>query len=232
MEELARLGGPLACAGLAVLLVATRRDLRLAGLAAWALGAGGLVLYLMPSGHAALLAAGAVVGLAAAVGLAFVFHRWPWLVPLAALACVPVRVPVTVGSVEANLLLPLYGVVAGAALAFAYDVARGDARTRELGIVAIPLAAFLAWSGLTLLWTEDLREGAVTLLAFYLPFAVLAIVLARLLWRRTWLAALACVLGVLALVFAGVGVYQWIIRDVVWNPKLPVPTASPPSAYF
>ena len=48
MTTLAQIAGPVGCAGLAVLLVATRRDLRIAGLAAWALGLGGLALYLAP----------------------------------------------------------------------------------------------------------------------------------------------------------------------------------------
>ena len=37
MTELARVAGPLAAAGLALLILGRRRDLRLAGLGAWAL---------------------------------------------------------------------------------------------------------------------------------------------------------------------------------------------------
>ena len=50
--------------------------------------------------------------------------------------------------------------------------------------VTWPLAAFVAWSGLTLAWTGDLRQGSITLLFFFLPFGLLAIVLARLPWSR------------------------------------------------
>jgi len=132
-SELARAGGPLACVGLGLLLVAPRRDLRLAGLALWAIGGAALILYLAPSGHHAVLGAGAVVILLFAVALAVVFWRWPWLLPAATLACVPARVLVKVGSTKASLLIPLYVVVLGAALAFAFQLVRGDTRTRELG---------------------------------------------------------------------------------------------------
>jgi len=230
--ELARAGGAIGCAGLALLLVATRRDLRLAGLAVWALGAALLALYLAPSGHRALLAAAAIVGLLVAVGAAAVFLRLPWLLPAAALVCVPARIPVNVGSEEANLLVPLYGVVVAAALAFGYQLLRGDGRTRELGPLAWPLAALVAWSGLSLTWTEDLRQGAIELLFFFLPFGLLAIVLARLPWNRRWLLGLYGLLGVMAVVFAFVGVYQWANRDVFWNPKVIVANAYAPSGFF
>jgi O-Antigen ligase len=230
--ELARVGGPIGCAGLALLLLATRRDLRLVGLGLTTLGAVLLLAYLAPTGHRPLLATGGVVGLAAAVGGAWLFLRWPWLVPLAALACVPARIPVKLGSESANLLIPLYGVVVAAGLAFAWRLLRGDDRSRELGVLAWPLAAFVAWSGLSLAWSEDLRQGAITLLFFFLPFGLLAVVLARLPWSRRWLEGVYGLLGVMAVVFAFVGLYQWANRDVFWNPKVIVANAYAPSSFF
>src|SRR4029453_6695760 len=108
------------------------------------------------------------------------------VLPLVALACVAARIHVTVGSTEANLLTPLYAVVASAALLLAWELVEGDRRARELGPLAWPLAAYVAWVGLSLLWTNDLRQAAIALLFFYLPFGMLAIVLARLPWRRLW----------------------------------------------
>ena len=96
--ELARIAGPVAAVGLAVLLVSGRRELRLAGLAAWAIGGLAFVPLLAPSGHRPLLAAAAVFGLAAVCGIAWLLARWPWLLALGALAAVPARVPVHVGS--------------------------------------------------------------------------------------------------------------------------------------
>jgi putative inorganic carbon (hco3(-)) transporter len=218
--ELACAGGPVAAAGLALLLLAPRRELRLAGLAAWTLGCAVLAYYLAPHGHRPLLAAAAAAAVLPAAAAAALLLRWPWLLALAALACVPARIPVTVGSTDANLLVPMYGVVAGAALALGWQLARGDKRARELGPLALPVAAFVLWSGLTLAWSQDLRQGAIELLAFYLPFGLLAVALARLPWRREWLGATWVLLAGMAVVFAAIGVYQYETRDVFWNPKV------------
>ena len=228
--ELARAGGVVGAGGLAVALVAPGRLQRLGGLAGWALGAVLIAVYLAPTGHRPLLAAAAVVGLALAVAGAALLRRWPWLLPLAALACVPARIHVTVGSTTANLLVPLYGVVAAAALVMAWELRRepGRQRPRELGPVAVPLAAFVAWSGLSLVWTDDLRQGSIDLLFFYLPFGLLAVALARLEWRRVWVLALLGELVVMALVFAAVGVYQYETRDIFWNPKVRIGNAYAP----
>jgi hypothetical protein len=212
--------------------VAPRRDLRIAGLAAATLGAVLLLAYLAPTGHRPLLAAAGVVGLLAACGGAWLFLRWPWLVPLTALACVPARIPVKLGSESANLLVPLYAVVVAAGLAFAWRLLRGDDRTRELGPLAWPLAAFVAWSGLSLAWSDDLRQGAITLLFFFLPFGLLAVVAARLPWSRRWLEGVYGLLGLMAVVFSFVGLYQWANRDVFWNPKVIVANAYAPSGFF
>lgn len=230
--ELARAGGPIACAGLALLLLATRRDLRLAGLGLWALGALLLAVDLAPSGHRPLLAAAGILGAALAVAGAAILLRLPWLLPIAALVCVPARIPVTVSSEKANLLIPLYGVVVAGAVAFGYQLIRGDERNRELGPLAWPLAAFVAWSGLSLAWTTDLRQGAIELLFFFLPFGLLAIMVARLPWSRRWLTGLFGLLGVMAVIFAFVGLYQWANRDVFWNPKVIVANAYAPSGLF
>ncbi len=226
--DLARIGGPLACAGLALLIAGTRRDLRLGGLAAWVVGCVILAAYVAPGGHAKVYAAGAVVGVIGAVGIAALFRRWPWLVAVGTLACAPARIPVHVGSTDANLLLPLYAVVVGAALLLGFELVGGDIRTRELGPLAWPAAALIAWSGLTLAWTNDLHEGAVALLFFWLPFGLIAVSLARLSWSRRWLTFLYAQLVLMAVSFAVIGIYQYATRDVFWNPKVIVGNAYAP----
>jgi O-antigen ligase len=226
--EIARLAGPVAAAGLAILYVAPRRDLRLAGLIAWAAGCLWLAYYLAPRGHLSLLAGGALLGLVLACAGAALLLRWPWLLALAALACVPARIQVNIGSTQASLLVPMYGVVAAAALAFAWQLFRGDERSRELGPLAWPLAAFVLWSGLSLAWSQDVRQGAIELLAFYLPFGLLAFCLARLPWQRGWLGYLWVFLTGMAVVFAAIGFYQYETRDIFWNPKVSVDNAYAP----
>jgi O-antigen ligase len=226
--HLAHVGGPLAAAGLALLIVGTRRDLRLAGLGAWPVGCAFLAVYVAPSGHTAVYGAAAVAGAIGAVALAVLFRRWPWLVAVLTLACVPARIPVHVGSTDSTLLLPLYAVVGGAAVLLGWELYRGDTRTRELGPLSWPLALLVAWTGLSLAWTEDLHEGAVALIFFWLPFGVLAVSIARLAWNRRWLTFLYVELVGMALAFAVIGVYQYATRDVFWNPKVIVGNAYAP----
>jgi putative inorganic carbon (HCO3(-)) transporter len=228
VSELARVAGPAGCAGLALLIAAPRRDLRLAGLALWAAALAALVLYLLPDLSRLRLAAAAAGGLALAAAGAWVLLRWPWVLAFATLACIPIRIPVALGSEQANLLLPLYGVVGALALALAWSLWRGPPRSRELGPVAWPLAALVAWTGLSLAWTDDLRKGAIFLGAFVLPFGVLAVGFARLPWRGRWLSWLWVGLVGSALAYALVGAYQWATRDVFWNPGVIVGNAYAP----
>jgi O-antigen ligase len=230
--ELARIGGPVAAIGLVALLAGTQREVRLAGLAAWALGGLALLPRLAPSGHRPLLAAAGLFGLGAAAGVALALRRWPWLLPLAALAAVPARVHVDIGDTKANLLVPLYGLVAGTAIVLAWELVRGDARVRELGPLTWPLALLVGWMGLSLAWSDDVREGAITLAFFVLPFGVLALALARLDWTRQTFLRLYVVLAGLAVVFAAVGSYQWATRDVFWNPKVIIGNAYHPELFF
>ena len=215
MIGLARLGGPVACLGLALLLLATSRRDRLAGLGFAALGACMTAAALAPTNDAEAVG-GTFAALAVAGGLAAGFRRWPWLLPLLALACIPIRV----GALGHQLLVPLYVVVLAAAIQLAWELVHGDLRPRELRAAAWPLALYIAWVGLSLGWTQDAHEGAVEVLAFYVPFTVLAIGVARLPWKRFGAWALYSELTVMALVFAVVGFYQYETRNVFENPKV------------
>lgn len=66
--------------------------------------------------NAAAFAALGVAAAVASVVLAVAFHRWPILLPLAVVAALPFRVPLEAGGDTANLLVPLYLVIAGGAL--------------------------------------------------------------------------------------------------------------------
>jgi hypothetical protein len=228
----AQVAGAVGAIGLAVLIVAQRRDLRIGGLAAWALGCAGLAVYLAPHGHHRLLAGAAVLGLVAAAVGAWIVLRVPWLLAMATLACVPARIPVHVGSTQANLLLPLYAVVAVAAVALAWELFGESPRTRELGPLTSPLALFVGWEGLSLLWSKDVRQGAIELLFFVLPFGLLTVALARLPWSRAWVLTLYVQLAAMALVFAVVGIVQYETRNIFWNPKVRVDNAYAPSGWF
>jgi O-antigen ligase len=165
--------------------------------------------------------------------LAWVFVRFPWLIAVAVLACAPARIPVSVGSTKANLLLPIYFVVVAAALALAWGIFRdGDRRARELGRLAWPAALFVGWTGLALTWSLDRRQGAIYLLFFVLPFGLIAVSLSRLPWRIGWVKVLYVQLAAMAFVFAAIGGWQYLTRNVFWNPKVIVDNAYAPSSWF
>ena len=215
-----RLGGPIACLGVALLLVGrTRRD-RAAGLGFGALGALAIVVGLDPN-EPLRVAAGIVAALIVAAALAALFRRVPWLLPLAALACVPVRVH----ALGHQLLVPLYVVVLAGTVQLAWEIVHGETRVRELRSVAWPLAVFVGWTGLSLLWSKDPHEGAIEVLAFILPFTLLALAVARLPHSSLGLRALYAELIVMALVFSAVGFYQYETRNIFENPKVIVGNA-------
>ena len=219
MIGLAHIGGPVACLGLAVLLVTRSRRNRLAGLGFAAFGAVLLGIALAPNAPAKL-AIGVAATLAAAAAVAIAFRLVPWLLPVAALACVPARIGVHVDGAGSKLLVPLYVVVLGAAMLLGWELRRGDVRARELGRATWPLAAYLAWAGASLAWSSDVHDGAIELLAFYVPFAILALAVARLPWSTTGLRVVYGAVTAMALVFAAVGFYQYQTRDIFQNPKV------------
>jgi len=225
MIDLARIGGPVACMGLAALLIARGRNDRIAGLAFAAFGAVLLIVALAPA-QALELGLAVGVGILLAPLLALLFLRVPWLVPIATLGFVPLRI----GLLGHQLLVPLYAVAAGAAIVLAWELLRGDGRSRELGLASWPLGAFVAWTGMSLAWSKDVHEGAIEVLAFYVPFTLIALSVARLPWRRLWLYVLYAELVLMALVFAATGFYQYETRDIFQNPK--VITGNAYAAFF
>jgi O-antigen ligase len=230
--ELARVGGAVGALGLSVLLLGPGRPWRVGGLAAWAVGCATLAVWLAPAGHHRVYAAAAVAGTVIAFGLAWAFVRVPWLLAVAVLACAPARVPVSVGHTTANLLLPMYVVVGGAALALAWELFGDDARSRELGPVALPLALFIGWTGLAFLWSQDRHQGAIYLLFYVLPFGLLAVSLARLPWRAGWVTTLYVQMAAMAVIFALIGIWQYVTRNLFWNPKVIVDNAYATSSWF
>ena len=227
VTELGQIAGLVGALGLALVVLAPRRLLRLAGLAAWAVGCGALAVAIAPRGDVRF----AAVGLAAPA-LAWLFVRVPWSLAVAALACVPTRTPVSLDGLRADLPLPLYAVVAAAALALAWQLARGDGRVGELGPLARPLALLVAWIAVSCAWSSDPRAGAMVLLFFVLPFGLLAVAVARLPWSEAWATTLYVQAAAIALALAAVGVWRYLTRDIVWSPSAVVSTARAPSGWY
>jgi O-antigen ligase len=214
---LAEIAGPIACLGLAVLLVARTRRNRIAGLAYAGVGTILLVASFSPASVVELV--GAIAG-AIVLGplLAWVFRREPWLIAYATLAFIPFRVHF----LHHQLLVPLYLVALGAAGLLLWQLVEGDERTRELGIAAWPLALYLGWIGISLGWSVDIHAAAIELLAFYIPLTILAISIARLPWQSSRIRLLYGELVAMALVFAAVGFYQYETRSIFQNGKVQI----------
>jgi putative inorganic carbon (HCO3(-)) transporter len=212
---LSEIGAPIACIGLAVLLVARTRRNRIAGLCYAGVGSVVLAVSLAPANAGEL---GAAVGGVIVLGplLTRLFRREPWLVAFATLAFIPFRV----GFLGHSLLVPLYAVALGAAGLLLWQLVEGDERTRELGIASWPLALYLVWISVSAGWSLDVHAAAIDLLAFYVPFTILAVSIARLPWRPSRVRILYAELVAMALVFAAVGFYQYETRTLFENPKL------------
>jgi putative inorganic carbon (HCO3(-)) transporter len=212
---LSEIAGPIACIGLAIVLLARTRRSRIAGLCYAGVGVVLLAASLAPSNAAEV---GAAIGGVIVFGplLAWLFRREPWLVACTTLAFIPFRI----GFLGHSLLVPLYAVALGAAGHLLWQLVDGDERTRELGIASWPLALYLIWIGFSVSWSVDVHAGAVDLLAFYVPFAIIAISIARLPWRASRVRILYGELVAMALVFAIVGFYQYETRSIFQNVKL------------
>jgi hypothetical protein len=120
VSTIGQFGSVLGCAGLALLYVARRRDLRIAGLAGWALGLAALAAYLAPDLSPVKLGAAGVAGIVVVAAGGFALLRYPYLLAFGTLACLPARIPVQLGDEDANLLLPLYVVVGSFAVALGW----------------------------------------------------------------------------------------------------------------
>jgi len=159
------------------------------------------------SGHGAAAAAAAVAALVALGVLTEVIRRRPEAFALLAFAALPFRVPVAIGSENANLLLPLYAVIAAGALAFALrpkdDAAAGT--SRALRRVEIALAIVLVLYAAQSAYSSDVTQASVSVCCFYVPFAVLFRLLLDVPWTNRLLRQVFGVVVALALLFAAVG---------------------------
>ncbi|HKG37180.1 MAG TPA: O-antigen ligase family protein [Solirubrobacterales bacterium] len=174
-------------------------------------------------GRAVALAA-AAAGLTGA--LAVLFARRPRLVPLAIVAALPFRIPLEAGGEDFNLLVPLYVVLAAAAIAGASgDLLMRSPAAREAEPEAVVwlrrlLAAFVLAYALQSLYSEDFSNAVKTACFFLVPFSALFVIAAGYRWdRRVLLLAVAIVVGE-ALAFAVVGFAEWAVRDLLWNPEV------------
>jgi O-antigen ligase len=173
--------------------------------------------------HPAFAVVGAVLGLAALAALALLIDRKPAAFPLAAAAALPFRVPIASGGSTANLLVPLYVVVGAGALAYAVPRLLGskrDERERPATVLEWLLAATIVLYALQSAYSDDFDKALENVVFFYVPFALLFALLARIKWTVRLGVQVLAVLSALALAFAGVGFVEYATRHLFLNPKV------------
>jgi O-antigen ligase len=182
--------------------------------------------------HVPLALAAALAGVAAVALLAGLFLRRPNALPLLAVAALPFRIPVNVGGGTANLLVPLYVVVAAGVLGYAWERLRPDPfagsgavpriapRDRRGGDVELALLIAVVAYAIQAAWSSDLETALKNVAFFYVPFLLLFRLLAATNWTRRLAINCLVLATALALAFVAIGFVEYATRHLLWNPKV------------
>ena len=165
--------------------------------------------------HEAKAAAAIVVGAAIVVALAWVFRRWPILMPLAIIGTLPFRIPLESGGETANLLVPLYVVIAAGVLAAMF--LPPPAEKRRPRWVAKTLATFIVLYAVQALYSEDFSKGLQEVCFFLVPFTLAYILLRELPWDRRLLLTALVLVTAEAVAFVLIGSVEYVSRSLFWN---------------
>ncbi len=138
----------------------------------------------------AQVGAAALVGALALAALVAVFRRRPWLFAIAAFAALPLRVPIEIGGETANLLVPLYLVIAAGFISSAAEQRATSDEQRDAWPAWLRrlLAATLILYAIQAIYSEDVANAIENIGFFGVPFAVLFALLAEVRWTRELLA--------------------------------------------
>jgi O-antigen ligase len=190
--------------------------------------------------HPAVAAVGALVALIAVAGAALVIRRRPVLLPGAVILALPFRIPIQAGGTSANLLVPLYFVVAAAALAFIVGTLRGapaDMRAASSPPGSPParwleraLAGYVVLYAVQAAYSSHFEKALEQMVFFYVPFALAFCLLRRVDWTPRLTRGCLALLAGLAVLFALVGFVEYATKTIFLNPKLTA--ANQDHAYF
>ena len=158
------------------------------------------------------LGGGLVAALVVVVPLAVLFDRRPAILPLAALAALPFRIPIEAGGQTANLLVPLYLVIAAGALAWAVPRVRDPEAfdpPRANGALEWLLAGSVVLYAVQSSYSRSVDIALEQTVFFYVPFALLFALLREVEWSPRRLRA-----GLLVLVGARARLRRRRLRGV------------------
>ena len=173
----------------------------------------------------------AVAGALLLAAGAWAIHRRPELVALGAAFALPFRIPIESGGDTANLLLPLYLVIAAGVLAYAVprlratpgldddDEPPGRARRRPARWSGCSPASVVLYAAQSA-YSSDFDRALSQVIFFYVPFALLFALLVRVDWTPRLAGQCLAVLLALAVVFVGIGFVEYSRRELLLNPKV------------
>jgi putative inorganic carbon (HCO3(-)) transporter len=198
--------------------------------------------------HPSRLAALAIAGLLISGVLAYAFRRWPIFLPLAVVAALPFRVPLHAGGDTANLLVPLYLVIAGGVLSAAFrewhegggvdpgagffagrraslakPIVRKTGRRPQIdppALLPCLLAGFVLLYGLQTLYSPDFSKGLQNVCFFFVPFSLAYGLLRDVEWDRKLLVCVLWVIGIEAGVFVLIGTVEHFAHELFWNDQV------------
>lgn len=174
----------------------------------------------------ALLGAGCVIAAAGIAALALALRRWPLALPLLLVGALPFRVPIDVSGEEANLLVPLYVVIAAGVLAYAIDALREPGEGGEREGPVLPRALPIALAAVTVLYalqsaySDDVGFAARNVGFFLVPFAAMFALLTEVRWTPRVLGLCLAVVAGESVLFAAVAAGQYLAGEIFWNPAL------------
>ena len=187
---------------------------------------------------AGTIAAGLAVAVVVIAALVAVMRRHRDAFPLLAVLTLPFRLPISTDGRTVNLLIPLYLVVAAGTLTHLLPrlLGRGsgsDAAPREAagsptsvrwwasprGVEWL-LAITVGLYALQTLYSSDRAKAAENIAFFYVPFALLFVILRDVRWTRELLLRCLGVAVALAVLFAGVGFVEYYRKELFLNPKV------------
>jgi O-antigen ligase len=174
----------------------------------------------------AVVAAGAI--LVVVIVVAALLARHPrWLAPLSMVA-LPFRIPISISGTTSNLLVPLYFVVAAGSLSWVFARLLGAGGPQASSPATPPTtklfeklaALFLVLYAIQAIYSSDFPQALQNMAFFYVPFALLFVMLRGQRWDREMLTRCVAVIAALAVVFAGIGFIEEATKRLLLNPKL------------
>jgi O-antigen ligase len=192
----------------------------------------------LPSASAILLG---LLGAAVAVtALVLLMRRSSHAFPLLAVFALPFRLPISADGRTVNLLIPLYLVVAAGTVAHLLPrLVKARARSAIEGSVnpaarsprtlcfwttprgvELLLLGSVALYALQAIYSRDHARAAENVAFFYVPFALLFVLLREVRWTRELLLRCLGVAVGLAVIFAGIGFVEYARKELFLNPKV------------